>query len=164
MAGHGPPPADEDKRVRRNKTDTLKIAAGTRAANVPEMPPYTGAPDAETDEELDWLPETIDWWNTWAASEQASVMLPTDWQRLKMLLPLVDQYFSVPAKDLMSEIRLNEEKLGATLVDRRRLGMKVTAKAEDDGEDGTGGNKRRRSGRARPDPRRAALKVVNGDR
>ena len=32
----------------------------------------------------------------------------TDWQRLRMLAPLVNDYFEAPAKDLLGEIRLNE--------------------------------------------------------
>lgn len=49
----------------------------------------------------------------------------TDWQRLAMLAELVEAFFSSPSAALMAEIRLNEERLGATPTDRLRLGYRT---------------------------------------
>jgi hypothetical protein len=42
-----------------------------------------------------------------------------------MLALLVDQFFAKPTTSTFSEIRLNESLLGATVVDRSRLGVRV---------------------------------------
>lgn len=85
-------------------------------ANAPALP---GADE--------YLPATLTWYTTWCTAPQASAFTVTDWQRLHMLAPLVDAYWQKPAKDLLSEIRLNESLLGATHVDRLRARIKVEA-------------------------------------
>lgn len=156
MAGQGPTPKDDAKRVRRNKTaEPLKVKRGAKPTTAPELLP---SPVDDAGNEIGWLPETIEWWNTWATSEQATLFLASDWQRLRMLLPLVDRYFELPSKDLMAEIRLNEERLGATLQDRQRLRLKIQA---DDGEEEEDPKRRGSRSRKRPDPR-GRLKVVDG--
>jgi hypothetical protein len=69
--------------------------------------------------------ETVAWFETWANSEQAAEFAATDWQRLLMLAPLVDAYFTKPDRFLMGEIRATESKLGATVEDRKRLRLKI---------------------------------------
>lgn len=49
--------------------------------------------------------------------------MPTDWERLQMLAPLVEAYWESADKNLLAEIRLNEERLGATVRDRQSLRM-----------------------------------------
>ncbi len=49
------------------------------------------------------------------------MFIATDWERLIMLSELVDAYWADPSPKLMAEIRLNEQLLGATVTDRRRL-------------------------------------------
>jgi hypothetical protein len=68
----------------------------------------------------------------WTASPQAESFLPSDWTRLQMLAQVVDQYFMTSDKNLLAEIRLNEEKLGATVRDRQNLRMVI--KNENTGE------------------------------
>jgi hypothetical protein len=63
------------------------------------------------------------WWDTWANSEQAEYFSSTDWARLQMLAPLVEQYYKKPGHFVMAEIRQSESLLGATLTDRMRLKM-----------------------------------------
>lgn len=75
---------------------------------------------------------TIEWYETWAKAEQASQFTGTDWQRLRMLAPLVELYFTNPTKDLMAEIRQNESKLGATAEDRQRLRWKIAPSEGDE--------------------------------
>ncbi|WP_189333228.1 hypothetical protein [Actinoplanes ianthinogenes] len=69
--------------------------------------------------------ETVEWYETWRRSPQAAIFEDTDWQRLRMLAPLVDSYFRRPSKAAFEEIRLNEERLGATVVDRMRARMRI---------------------------------------
>jgi hypothetical protein len=72
-----------------------------------------------------WLVATRVWWDSWRRAPQASAFTGTDWQRLTMLLPLVDGYFRKPHHLMLAEIRLNESLLGATYVDRLKARIKV---------------------------------------
>jgi len=72
-----------------------------------------------------WSPATKRWWRTWADSAQAQEFTGTDWMRLEMLLPLVEQYFAGPDRFLMAEIRATESKLGSTVEDRKRMRLKI---------------------------------------
>jgi hypothetical protein len=68
---------------------------------------------------------TVEWYRNWRRTPQSAQFTVTDWQRLHMLALVVEQFFQVPDTKLMAEIRLNEERLGATPVDRLRLGWRV---------------------------------------
>jgi len=136
----GPPPKDPDKLLRRNKPEPLKELAG---GPVPAPP----MPDG------DWLPQVVTWWDVWAESPQAREFTTTDWRRLVTLMPLVQQYWLKPVAPLMAEIRQNESMLGATAIDRKRLGWKLTA-------DEAPEQSKRTSSRSRKDPRREHLKAV----
>ncbi len=77
----------------------------------------------------DWHPDTLRWWNAWRRSPQAQVFLSTDWERLITVAPLRDVIARNPLRpsaSAIAELRLNEERLGATLADRIRLRMSVT--------------------------------------
>lgn len=82
-----------------------------------------------------WDTDVLRWYQTWRESAQAQLFTPTDWQRLALLAPLVEKHFSSPTGATMSEIRLNEERLGATVVDRMRARMVVST--GDDAADAT---------------------------
>jgi hypothetical protein len=73
------------------------------------------------------LPATMSWYETWTKSPQARYFLATDWQRLAMLAPLVDEYFTDPSVKVMAELRQHEASLGATVTDRLRLNMQLDA-------------------------------------
>lgn len=88
-------------------------------------------PDLPTATDRAWDPDVLRWYQTWRESAQAQLFTPTDWQRLALLAPLVEKHFSSPTGATMSEIRLNEERLGATVVDRMRARMVVTTGDED---------------------------------
>ena len=115
MAGRGPIPKDPEKRVRRNKVpDSVELEAGKTG----DAPPLPGADG--------YREETRVWYRTWCESPQGTQFVATDWQRLHMLAPLVDAFFdqAAPADQrqrLLGEIRLNEQRLGATPEDRQRL-------------------------------------------
>lgn len=108
------------------------------------------APAAEAPELVgEWRDETWAWWRAWVASPQAENFASTDWQRLVMLAPLVDAYFASPTPQMMAEIRQNESKLGATAMDRERLGWTIDAPPEPVAEGAEA-----KGSRSRPDPRR----------
>lgn len=85
----------------------------------------------------EFRPETNAWFETWRRSPQAAVFIGTDWLRLATLAPIVDAYWKRPSAAALSEIRMNEERLGATVVDRMRARMRVET-AEEAAEDGEG--------------------------
>lgn len=72
---------------------------------------------------LTFLPTTRRWYDEWAKSRQAHFFLPSDWRRLRMLAPIVDQYERTGRPGLLTEIDRHEAKLGATIGDRQRLEM-----------------------------------------
>lgn len=117
MAKRGPTPKENPQR----RNDGPARSLGDAPADVP---PLVG----------DYSEQTLDWYETWATSPQASQFTGTDWQRLRMLAPLVEAYFTNPTKDLMAEIRQNESKLGATAEDRQRLRWKVEQPSPDEPE------------------------------
>ncbi|MCD0450779.1 hypothetical protein LO762_16500 [Actinocorallia sp. API 0066] len=115
MAGMGPPPAVNKRR--RNKDAFAEGAVAVQAGPCPppdELPGWEG-----------YSTPTLAWWNTWCAAPQAALFTATDWQRLVMLAPLVDQYWSKPSTKLMAEIRLSEASLGATHLDRLRARITI---------------------------------------
>lgn len=155
MAGRGPAPKDPSKRARRNKdaaAETKLPRARTRSAKPPALPGARG-----------FLAPTRAWYATWCSSPQAAQFIETDWLRLHMTARLVDQFyrteFPLEAKQLMSEIRLNEQKLGATPEDRLRLRWRLgeAEKAEEREQRKSAAPARsRKSG----DPR---LKLIRGE-
>lgn len=115
MAGMGPPPAARKRRANPDTFQDHQITVSAEAtADAPALP----------DEDY-YTPATRRWYRTWCESPQAAAFVATDWQRLHMLAPLVEQYFDTPSTKLLSEIRLNESLLGATHVDRMRARIKV---------------------------------------
>jgi len=132
MAGRGPAPKDPAVRRRRN-ADTVAGSVIVQDGEIvgPALEEQTGRGT--------WSEPTLGWWATWQSSAQAKLFLPTDWSRLGMLAYLVEQYFKRPSMAALSEIRLNEERLGATVVDRQRARMTVE-QAEPVSRAGTDGN------------------------
>jgi hypothetical protein len=133
MAGRGPVPgfgAKPPGQRRRRNRETPRLLLGAPPDEWPALP-WDGASE-----------QTQEWYRTWATSRQASQFTPTDWLRLHELAPIVDAFYAAvmdgrvekDAKDLMSEIRLNEALLGATILDRMRLRWDLVAapEAEDD--------------------------------
>lgn len=121
---HAPKP--EGQRRRRNATvgDSVSLPRDG-ALRGPELGDATGI-DADS-----WAPQVRAWWATWRESPQAAAFEATDWQRLAMLAPLVAQYIRRPSGAVMQEIRMNEERLGATVVDRIRARMTIEPREED---------------------------------
>lgn len=110
---------DRDTRRRQAGTVTLTDDGEIRG---PEFP-YDIIPNPH--------PATVEWWDTWRAAPQAAIFLATDWQTLKRAARLQDDVFQAPRASAaaVSELRLIEERLGATVVDRMRAKIAVTESA-----------------------------------
>jgi hypothetical protein len=116
MGGIPGPPPSENKR-RRNKDEYADQAVTVSADGTVEGPELPGADG--------YLPQTVEWYETWRRAPQAAVFTVTDWQRLHMLAPIVDAFWQEPSTKLLSEIRLNESLMGATHLDRMRARIKI---------------------------------------
>lgn len=68
----------------------------------------------------DWSPEVRDWHEEWRRVPWARDFEATDWRRLRLVAFALEQYLRRPGAALLSEIRMNEERLGATFTDRMR--------------------------------------------
>lgn len=115
MAGRGPAPKDtlsraRDQRRRDGQVVDL-VADGT--IHGPELP-----------ESVDWPDATLDWWETWRASAQASTFTDTDWAFL-LDTAVLHMAFWDGDHTVASELRLRAAKFGATPEDRARLKMSV---------------------------------------
>lgn len=84
----------------------------------------------------DWDAQVLAWWDTWRRSAQAQVFEETDWVRLSFLAPMLEKYLHSPGAAALGELRMNEERLGATVVDRMRARM--TIEDPDPSDDGAG--------------------------
>jgi hypothetical protein len=116
MAGLGPIPNQQHQRerdTRRRQADSVTVTRDD-VVRGPELRPGYG-------------PETLAWYQTWRTSPQAQLFEATDWSRLALLAPIVDAHWSRATPSALAEIRLNEERLGATYVDRLRARMKIEA-------------------------------------
>jgi len=114
MPGRGPLPKDHHQRERdtkRRQADSVTVTADGAIRG----PDLVGA----------YSDQTHAWYATWQTSPQAVLFEDTDWMRLQMLAPLVDSYLRVPSTAALAEIRLNEERLGATYGDRQRTKIRI---------------------------------------
>ncbi len=138
MGGRGPRPTNNPHSRRTDKFIELPAAK----VEIPDIPAG------------DWLPQTVEWWKSWCAAPQASQFPSTTWQRLKMLIILVDRYFLEGSNAVLTEIRHNEKSLGAMPDDMQRLRWQIAGSGPDD-EPAT----KKRSKRGK-DPRKSYLKSV----
>lgn len=115
--------APKENRRRRNAPTHDKIfLSRDEAVRGPELAELTGRED--------WPTAVVTWYETWRRSPQSQAFEATDWLRLAMLAPIVERYILRPSASALSEIRQNEEKLGATITDRMRARM-VIEESED---------------------------------
>ncbi|OZV74779.1 hypothetical protein CA850_29830 [Micromonospora echinospora] len=113
---HAPKP-DGQRRRRNAPTHGETVLPDDDVVRGPELAGLTAG--------REFRPETVAWFDTWRRSPQAAVFISTDWLRLATLAPIVDAYWRRPSAAALSEIRMNEERLGATVVDRMRARMRV---------------------------------------
>jgi hypothetical protein len=121
MPGRGPLPSAQHQRERDTKRREAGIATVTRDGTI-RGPALEG----------EFLPQTFSWYETWRTSPQAQVFEATDWLRLALLAHLVNAYFIAPTTGALAEIRLNEERLGATRPDRLRARIRIIAPETDE--------------------------------
>lgn len=110
----GPPPAENR---RRRNADTYADVKAVVVDDGEIVGPGLEGPD--------WSPAARAYWDTWRRSPMAKCFLQTDWMRLRMVLPLVEDYLKKPTAMKLAEIRANESLLGATHADRLRARIKV---------------------------------------
>lgn len=108
---HAPKP-DGQRRRRNAPTHGETSLASDGVVRGPELVPG-------------YSPQTVAWYETWRRSAQAQLFEETDWSRLVLLAAIVDGYFRRPTAAALSEIRMNEERLGATVVDRMRARIRI---------------------------------------
>lgn len=123
MAGRGPQPNAHHQRerdTRRRVTARQTVVTRDGRTRGPELAGEYG-------------PETLAWYETWRHAPQAALFEATDWSRLAMLAAMVDAYHRRPSAAALSEIRLSEERLGATVVDRQRA--RIVVEDADDAQD-----------------------------
>lgn len=122
-----PGPAPSEKRRRRNADTFADVQTTVSADSTTLHGPDFGDAMGGLVELFD--PSVRDlvnqWWDTWRSAPMAEAFLATDWERLRMLAPLVASYFARPHYTKLAEIRQNESLLGATHVDRLRARIKV---------------------------------------
>lgn len=143
MGSRGPAPKDPSTVQRTNSPGAVELAAGDPSL-APPIP------------EGDWLAETVEWWVTWCASAQATQFTGPAWQRLKMLVPVVDRFFRTCILDDLKEIRMQEKMLGAMPEDMQRLRWRRAPSESSQAP----GKARKSSARRKTDPRKAHLKSV----
>jgi hypothetical protein len=108
-------------------------------SNTVMQPVETGDGDQEmvpVTVKMTYLKLTREWYETWARSPMATRFTQVDWMRLRQIAPLMDQYNRRPRKDLASELRLQESLLGATVMDRQRMRLRVADLDEQPADDG----------------------------
>src|SRR4051794_28053343 len=118
MAGSGPAP--KETRRRRNADTYADVKASVVDDGERLGPPLTGA----------WSEQVLAWYEIWRTSPQAKTFVMTDWMRLRMVAPLLEDYLSKPTAMKLAEIRQNESLLGATHTDRLKARIKVEKTAE----------------------------------
>ena len=120
MAGNGPMPKEHRQRERDERRRNAEFTTVTNDGILrgPDFP-YDVIPNPH--------PATVEWWETWRRAPQASLFLDTDWQTLKRAAKLQDDVYTLPRASAaaVSELRLIEERLGGTYVDRQKARIRV---------------------------------------
>jgi hypothetical protein len=122
---HAPKPDDQRRRTNA-PTHGATVLTRDGETRGPELVELTGR--------ADWPPHVTAWFDRWRSSPMAAVFEDTDWSRLGLLAWCVDALAVAPSGALLAEIRMNEERLGATFTDRQRARMTIQEPAEIEGE------------------------------
>lgn len=114
MPGRGPARNPDRSQVRRRNIEpptVVVMADGERYGS--ELP-----------DTFEWPNATLDWWDTWRSSAQASTFTDTDWSFLLDTAVLHGEFWS-GNRSVAAELRLRVAKFGATPEDRARLRIEV---------------------------------------
>ncbi|MFD5663442.1 hypothetical protein ACFWIK_00835 [Streptomyces anthocyanicus] len=153
MAGMGPAPKAEGRKVRRNKDTIAQTVLRWERAEAPELPDFRIEKGDEL-VEFHWPERTREWWQMWKDSPQAEHFGASDWEYLLDTALIHARYWSGNLS-LAGELRLRVAEFGATPSARARLRM-VFAEA-DDADQGRG-----RSGVPSARERYGALRSLPG--
>lgn len=101
-------------------------ACGMEGSSPTAAPPVSGprsaAPELPTPRA--WLKPTREWWDAWTRSAQTAVFEPSEWETLKMLLPIVDSMYReenpIRYAKLFDAVHKAERGLGGTHMERLR--------------------------------------------
>lgn len=106
-------------RQRRNKAATAATltAPAPDAVLIPELPSRKD----QFGDAMDWLPETVEWWNDVWSSPMANEFVNADFHGLYRLAILVDEFMHDPSSKNHAEVRIAQQAYGLTPYDRRRL-------------------------------------------
>jgi hypothetical protein len=145
MAGRGPAPQNHRQRARDEKAHPFETLPGE--GYLGEFPPlargYTLVIDTEDGAIEQWtefLPATQEWYLEWARSPMATRFTAVDWGRLRRVVaPLADKFFRRPATSIATELRLQETLLGATVMDRQRMRVRVASPSKSEVSSPAGG-------------------------
>lgn len=143
MAGRGPAPGANPNRKAAIHRRRRNIEPGfddlPREGYQGEFPPLPSGYNAEVPTPKGWktrrrpyLARTREWYLTWARSPMAVRFTQVDWMRLQDLAPLKDRYYRLPSKELAGELRLQETLLGATVMDRQRMRLRISDAPEEE--------------------------------
>jgi len=158
MGGKGPAPKPANIRQRQNKkAGATTLSSGQAQQGPPLLPPVRI-----------YQALTVEWWRKVWASPMAPEYLETDIDGLARLALLIDNFYILvndplawgKAKELLSEIRLQEARFGLSPVDRSRLQWEVQKGEEAQAKRQAAQQPKRSSAGAAGDPR-ALLGVVN---
>jgi hypothetical protein len=121
---HAPKPGDQRRRRNAPAGPGERVFERTGEIHGPSIEDATFRED--------WPEPVIAWWQIWREQPQAAAFEGTDWQRLADLAPLramlLDRELSAGERTkIISEVRMNEERLGATYVDRQRARISFSA-------------------------------------
>jgi len=126
----GRPRKDPDNLSRRSK---LAADLVPHIDNTPmKLPPWDGVRRGpslldKTPEGHDWHTMTRDWWMCWRESPQAMFMGDTDWHSLLVAAVIHNRICwgtsNTALAALSGELRQRESRIGASIEDRRRLGL-----------------------------------------
>lgn len=112
MAGMGPAPKPSGRRARTNKDPVASTVLPFQRAVAPDLP-----------EGVDWHPQTVEWFEMWKRSGQATTFTESDWSFLVDTALMHHAMWSKGQWTLAAEVRLRVAKFGATPEDRARLRM-----------------------------------------
>ncbi len=116
-----PGPLPSETRRRRNKDVFEGFQTAVSAPETLRGPALTGD---------EWSDAQRAYWEMWRRSPQAENFVETDWMRVRLILPLLQDYLTKPTAMKLGEIRANESLLGATHGDRVRQRIKITPAVE----------------------------------
>lgn len=117
MAGPGALPKPVSSRARRNKDHTT--TSTTLVRQLAEQPPLPDGFMLEG-ETLPWPARTVEWWEMWGGSAQATQFTAADWDFL-MDTATLHARFWLGHVSVAAELRLRVAKFGQTPEDRARL-------------------------------------------